>query len=71
MKYSIVILSIVVAAPLVAQTSKPDTAVKIEGVKILAEPAPAKATPVQTLTLPAIATITARKVEETVNLIDT
>jgi iron complex outermembrane receptor protein len=71
MKYSIVILSIVVAAPLVAQTSKPDTAVKIEGVKITAEPAPAKATPVQTLTLPAIATITARKVEETVNLIDT
>jgi iron complex outermembrane receptor protein len=66
----VAILCVVAAAPLFAQT-KPDTAVKIEGVKITAEPASSKVTPVQTLTLPAIATITARKVEETVNLMDT
>jgi iron complex outermembrane receptor protein len=71
MRLSVVICSIVAVAPLAAQTSRPDTAVKIEGVKITAEAAPVKVTPVQALTLPAIVSITSRKVDETVNLMDT
>jgi iron complex outermembrane receptor protein len=75
MKWNLVVLgSLLTAGPLLAQATKPeksDSAVKIEGVKITAEAAPAKVTPIQQLTLPAIASITSRKAEETVNLIDT
>jgi iron complex outermembrane recepter protein len=74
MKRYIVSLTCLIAAPVLAQEGKPtrpDSAVKLEGVKITVEAAPVRITPVQGLTLPAIASITARKVEETVNLIDT
>ena len=74
MKRYIVSLTCLIAAPALAQDGKPtrpDSAVKLEGVKITVEAAPVHLTPVQALTLPAIASITARKVEETVNLIDT
>jgi iron complex outermembrane receptor protein len=75
MKPNLVILgSLLAAAPLMAQDPKPqksDTAVKLEGVKITAEAAPVKVTPVQAVTLPAIVSITAKKAEETVNLVDT
>src|SRR5678815_4068102 len=77
MKYSIVIaIGSFVGAPLLAQTAPPaktDTATKLERVKITADPAArdARVTPMQAVTLPAIASITAKKVEETVNLIDT
>src|SRR6478672_10560800 len=76
MKPNLVILaSLIAAAPLLAQDPKPqksDTAVKLEGIKITAEAAPpVKVTPVQAVTLPAIVSITAKKAEETVNLVDT
>ena len=75
MKPNLVILaSLLAAAPLLAQDPKPqksDTAVKLEGVKITAEAAPVKVTPVQAVTLPAIASITSTKAAETVNLVDT
>jgi len=72
----VLVASILAAGSLAAQTTqpaRPDTAVKLSGVKITAEAAPERVTltPVQSLTLPAIATITSRKVEETVNLMDT
>ena len=74
MKRLIASLTCLIAAPVLAQEgkpTKPDSAVKLAGVKITAEAAPDRVTPVQALTLPAIASITARKAEETVNLIDT
>ena len=77
MRTNLVLLaSLLAASSLAAQTTKPtrpDSAVQLRSVKITAEPAPERVTltPVQTLTLPAIATITSKKVEETVNLMDT
>ena len=77
MKYSIAIaIGSFIGAPLFAQTAPPartDTATKLERVKITADPAArdARVTPMQAVTLPAIASITAKKAEETVNLIDT
>ena len=70
----VVLLPLIAAASLGAQSTrseKPDTVVKLEGVKITAAPAPVKVTPVQSLTLPVIASITSKQVEETVNLVDT
>lgn len=68
--------ALVAAATLNAQTgqlpAKPDTAVKLAGVQITAErPDEVRTTALQRSTLPTTASITARKVEETVNLIDT
>lgn len=55
-----------------AQTTPADTAVKLAGVKVTAErPDEVRTTPLQMSTLPLTASITARKVEETVNVIDT
>ena len=77
MRTNLVLLaSLLAAGSLAAQTTKParsDSAVKLQSVKITAEPAPERVTltPVQMLTLPAIATITSKNVEETVNLMDT
>jgi iron complex outermembrane receptor protein len=75
MRLDVVMLASLVAAGSlggqVTKPEKPDTAVKLEGVKITAEAAPVKVTPIQTVTLPAIASITSKKVEETVNLMDT
>src|SRR5882672_7506547 len=52
--------------------AKPDTAVTLAGVKITAErPDEVRTTPLQMSTLPLTAIITPRKVEETVNLVDT
>ena len=69
----VLVASVVATSALTAQTTKPDSAVKLQGVKITAEPQTetVRLTPVQSLTLPAIATISARKAEETVNLVDT
>jgi iron complex outermembrane receptor protein len=78
----VLLASILCAGSLTAQTSRPakpdstarrDSVVKLGSVKITAEPVPERVslTPVQSLTLPAIATITAQKAAETVNLIDT
>ena len=70
----VIFASLFAGAPLLAQGTKPaksDTAVKLQGVKITVEAAPVAVTPVQAVTLPAIATITSRKAEETVNVMDT
>jgi iron complex outermembrane receptor protein len=58
-----------------AQTTPPakrDTAVTLERIKVTAAPVErARVTPIQAATLPVTASITAQKVEETVNLVDT
>src|SRR4051812_12580836 len=51
------------------QPPKKDTVVKIETVKVVSTREP-KVAPMQALTLPATASITARKVEQTVNYVD-
>jgi iron complex outermembrane receptor protein len=75
MRLSVVMLPFLLAVPsLGAQATKPekpDSAVKLKGVKITAEAEPARVTPMQALTLPAIASVTSTKAEETVNLVDT
>ena len=74
MKRHVVSLGCLIAAPLLAQEgkpTKPDSAVKLQAVKITAEVAPVRVTPAQALTLPGIASITSKQAEETVNLIDT
>jgi iron complex outermembrane receptor protein len=72
--------SALAAAPVWAQGSqepkpeKPDTAVKLHSINITAAPSERerdRVTAVQRVTLPAIAGISARKAEETVNLVDT
>ena len=68
--------------PLVAQGTPPvkrdsvvrrDSVTRLEGVKVTADPSAraTQVTAIQAVTLPAIASITAKKAEETVNLIDT
>lgn len=53
-------------------TAKPDTAIKLTGMQVTAErPDEVRTNPLQMSTLPLTASITARKVEETVNLLDT
>ena len=53
-------------------TARPDTAVKLTSVKVTAErPNEVRTTALQTATLQLTASVTARKVEETVNLVDT
>jgi iron complex outermembrane receptor protein len=76
MRTKVILFSLLAGTPLWAQDAKPaksDTAVKLAGVKITAEAEAerVKVTPVQQLTLPAIVSITSKKVEETVNLMDT
>lgn len=71
-----VLLSFLAAGALQAQVkpnpTPPDTIAKLEGVKINAErvATEARVSAIQTLTLPATASITAQRVEQTVNVID-
>jgi iron complex outermembrane recepter protein len=72
--FACAIASLLLACSLKAQVANPprDTAVKLGTVQITAERAPdAARTPIQVSTLPLTATITARRAEETVNLVDT
>jgi iron complex outermembrane receptor protein len=71
----IAILPALAAAAVGAQTPvpkpKPDTAARLEGIKVVAprtEQAPPS--PMQILTLPVSASVTAQRVEQTVNLVD-
>jgi len=60
MKRHIVSLGCLIAAPVLAQEgkpTKPDSAVKLHAVKITVEAPSIRVTPVQALTLPAIASI--------------
>ena len=72
MKRYILGLTCLVAAPAAAQQATParqDSAVKLDGIKVTVA-APARVTPIQALTLPAIATITSERAQETVNFVD-
>lgn len=70
-----VLLSLLSAGTLGAQATKPippDTIAKLEGVKVVAERVveESRVTAIQALTLPATASITAHRIEQTVNVID-
>ena len=71
-----VLLSVLAAGALGAQVkpnpTPPDTVAKLEGVKVNAQRVveEARVSAIQTLTLPVTASITAQRVEETVNLVD-
>src|SRR5689334_8456939 len=76
----VVFASLFAGAPLLAQGSQdprpeqPDTAGKLHGINITAAPSERerdRVSAIQRVTLPAIAGITARKAEETGNLVDT
>ncbi|HEY4129838.1 MAG TPA: TonB-dependent receptor [Gemmatimonadaceae bacterium] len=72
--FSIAVVAIICGASGIgAQVTKPtppDTAVQIKGVKITAPPAQARVSPMQALTMPNALTLTASKVQQSINLVD-
>ncbi len=54
----------------VTKPTPPDTAVQLKSVKVTASPGEARVSPIQALTMPNAVSLTAAKVQQTINLVD-